>query len=72
MDSIDQEPYDISHWVGTRKCYPIYYYFYVLREAFSESDNPNPIEISRLNAVLIVVCGVTVLLLRIFVFEIPI
>ena len=50
----------------------IYYYFYVLREAFSESDNPNPIEISKLNAVLIVVCGVAVLLLGIFVFQIPI
>jgi len=50
----------------------IYYYFYVLREAFSESDNPNPIEISKLNAVLIVVCGVAVLLLGVFFFQIPI
>ena len=50
----------------------IYYYFYVLREAFSESDNPNPIEISKLNAVLIIGCGAAVLLLGLFYFQIPI
>ena len=50
----------------------VYYYFYVLREAFSESDTPNPIEISKLNAALIIVCGVAVLFLGIFVFQIPI
>ena len=50
----------------------IYYYFYVLREAFSESNDPNPIEITKLNAALIIVCGVAVLLLGLFVWTVPI
>jgi NADH-quinone oxidoreductase subunit N len=50
----------------------VYYYFYVLREAFTDSDSPNPIEITRLNAALIVICGIAVVLLGLFTFTIPI
>jgi NADH-quinone oxidoreductase subunit N len=50
----------------------IYYYFYVLREAFSESNTPNPVEITRLNSFLIIVCGAAVILLGIFVWSVPI
>ena len=50
----------------------IYYYFYLLREAFSESNTPNPFEITKLNAALIIICGAAVILLGIFVWSVPI
>lgn len=50
----------------------VYYYFYVLREAFSESNTPNPFEITKLNAALIIICGAAVILLGIFVWSVPI
>ena len=50
----------------------IYYYFYVVREAFTECEEPNPIIVSKLNASLIIVCGIGVLLLGIFIWNVPI
>ncbi len=50
----------------------VYYYFYVLREAFTESNDPNPIEITGLNSALVIFCGAAVLLLGIFVWSVPI
>lgn len=50
----------------------VYYYFYVVREAFTESENSNPIIINKLNAALIIICGVAVVLLGIFVWDVPI
>jgi NADH-quinone oxidoreductase subunit N len=50
----------------------VYYYFYVLREAFTDSDEPNPILIPFLNAALIIACGIAVVLLGLFTFTIPI
>lgn len=70
--SISQGYLAISIFAIVMAIIGVYYYFYVLRETFSESDNPNPIEISRLNSLLIVVCGVAVLLLGIFVWSVPI
>jgi NADH-quinone oxidoreductase subunit N len=49
----------------------IYYYFYLLREVFTESEVPGPIIVSRLNAALIVVCGVAVVILGIFGWNVP-
>ncbi|MEI8203934.1 MAG: NADH-quinone oxidoreductase subunit N [Bacteroidota bacterium] len=46
----------------------VYYYFYVLREVFTERvDERFPIIITKLNATLIAVCSIAVLLMGIFV-----
>ncbi|MFA5972184.1 MAG: NADH-quinone oxidoreductase subunit N [Lentimicrobiaceae bacterium] len=50
----------------------IYYYFNVVREVFTERDHLKPLIISKLNAALIIVCGVAVVLMGIFVWNIPI
>ena len=50
----------------------IYYYFFVVREVFTDHEQTNPIIVSKLNAALIVVCSVAVVLLGIFVFRLPI
>ncbi len=70
--SISQGYLAISIFAVLMAVIGIYYYFYVLREAFSESNNPTPLEINKLNAALIVVCGAAVLLLGIFVWSVPI
>jgi NADH-quinone oxidoreductase subunit N len=44
----------------------IYYYFFVIREAFTDSDQPKAITVSKINAVLIIVCSVAVIVLGIF------
>ncbi|MCX6239436.1 MAG: NADH-quinone oxidoreductase subunit N [Bacteroidia bacterium] len=50
----------------------IYYYFFVVREVFTETAESNPIIVSKLNAALIIVCGVAVVALGIFVWNVPI
>ncbi len=50
----------------------IYYYFFVVREAYTESEQLGPIVITRLNAVLIVACTAAVVLLGVFVWNLPI
>ena len=50
----------------------IYYYFNVVREVFTEREQPNVIIVSKLNAALIIVCSVAVVLLGIFVWDLPI
>ena len=50
----------------------IYYYFNVVREVFTEREQPNVIIFSKLNAALIIVCSVAVVLLGIFVWDLPI
>jgi len=50
----------------------IYYYFNVVREVFTEREQPSIIIVSKLNAALIIVCGVAVVLLGIFVWNLPI
>jgi len=50
----------------------IYYYFNVVREVFTEREQPEVIIVSKLNAALIIVCSVAVVLLGIFVWRLPI
>ena len=50
----------------------IYYYFNVVREVFTEREQPNVIIVSKLNAALIIICSVAVVLLGIFVWDLPI
>jgi NADH-quinone oxidoreductase subunit N len=44
----------------------VYYYFFVIREAYSESEVSKPVIISRVNAVLIFICTIAVVVLGIF------
>jgi NADH-quinone oxidoreductase subunit N len=50
----------------------IYYYFFVVREIYTESEQLNPIVVTKLNAALIIVCSIGVVLLGIFVWNLPI
>jgi NADH-quinone oxidoreductase subunit N len=50
----------------------IYYYFYVIRELFTDSNHMIPIIVSKINAGLIIVCGVAVIIMGIFVWNLPI
>lgn len=50
----------------------IYYYFNVVREVFTDRDHLEPLVITKLNAGLIIVCGVAVVVMGIFVWHIPI
>jgi NADH:ubiquinone oxidoreductase subunit 2 (subunit N) len=50
----------------------IYYYFNVVREVFTERDHLDPLVISKLNAALIIVCGVAVVVMGIFAWNLPI
>jgi NADH-quinone oxidoreductase subunit N len=50
----------------------VYYYFYVVREAFITGEHEFPMVITKLNAALIVVCSIAVVVLGIFVMKVPI
>ncbi len=50
----------------------VYYYFVVLREVFTEGESSNPIIISKLDATLIFVCGIAVMVLGVFAWNVPI
>jgi len=50
----------------------VYYYFFVIREVFTDSQYSNPIIISKLNAFLIIICGISILVFGIFVWNLPI
>lgn len=50
----------------------IYYYFNVVREVFTDRDHMEPLVITKLNAGLIIVCGVAVVVMGIFVWNLPI
>lgn len=50
----------------------VYYYFYVIREIFTDCEQPNPIIVTRLNAAVIIVCSVAVLVMGIFMLRLPI
>ncbi len=50
----------------------VYYYFFVMREVFTERQQTYPIVVSKINAALIVVCGVAAVLLGIVVWNLPI
>jgi NADH-quinone oxidoreductase subunit N len=50
----------------------IYYYFNVVREVFTDRDHLQELVITRINAGLIIVCGVAVIILGIFAWNLPI
>jgi NADH-quinone oxidoreductase subunit N len=50
----------------------IYYYFNVVREVFTEREHLEPLVITKINAALIIVCGVAVLVMGVFVWNLPI
>jgi len=50
----------------------IYYYFNVVREVYTDRDHLEPLVITKLNAGLIIVCGVAVVVMGIFVWHLPI
>jgi NADH-quinone oxidoreductase subunit N len=50
----------------------VYYYFFVIREIFTDREQANRIVITKLNAALIIGCSIAVMALGIFVFRLPI
>jgi NADH-quinone oxidoreductase subunit N len=50
----------------------VYYYFYVVREVFTDSDHLEPIVITKLNAALIIVCSLAVIVFGVFAWNLPI
>ncbi len=50
----------------------VYYYFAVIREVFTESDHMSPIIVSKINAAIIIVCGIAVLVFGIFVWNLQV
>jgi NADH-quinone oxidoreductase subunit N len=50
----------------------IYYYFFVLREAYTENEKINPIIVTKINAGLIIVCTVAVVVLGLFMWKLPV
>lgn len=50
----------------------VYYYFFVIRELYTDSNHMIPIVVSKINAALIIVCGAAVVLLGIFVWNLTI
>lgn len=50
----------------------VYYYFFVIREIFTDREQPNSIIVSKINGALIIVCTVAVLVMGIFMWRLPI
>lgn len=50
----------------------IYYYFFVIREVFTENEKMNPIIVTKINAGLIIVCTVAVVVLGLFMWKLPV
>ncbi|HEY3372800.1 MAG TPA: NADH-quinone oxidoreductase subunit N [Prolixibacteraceae bacterium] len=50
----------------------VYYYFFMIREIYTEREPIFPIVVSKINAGLIIGCGLAAVLLGIFVWNIPI
>ena len=70
--SISQGYLSISIFAILMAIIGIYYYFFLVREVFTECDHHNPILVSKLNAALIIGCTAAVLIFGIFVLNIPI
>jgi NADH-quinone oxidoreductase subunit N len=45
----------------------VYYYFMVMREAYTEGEYEFPVIVSKLNALVILICGIGVIALGIFI-----
>jgi len=50
----------------------VYYYFFVIREIFTDREQTNRIVISKINGALIVVCSIAVMAMGIFMWRLPI
>ena len=50
----------------------VYYYFFVIREIFTDRTQANSIVLSKLNAALIIFCSIAVVTMGIFVWRLPI
>jgi NADH-quinone oxidoreductase subunit N len=50
----------------------VYYYFFVIREIFTDRERTNPIIITKINGALIIVCTIAVIIMGIFMWNIPI
>jgi NADH-quinone oxidoreductase subunit N len=50
----------------------VYYYFFVIREIFTDREQANRLIISKINGALIVVCSIAVLAMGIFMWRLPI
>jgi len=50
----------------------VYYYFFVIREIFTDREQQNRIVLSRLNGALIIGCSIAVVILGIFMWRLPI
>jgi len=70
--SISQGYLGISIFAILMAVVGIYYYFNVVREVFTDRDHLEPLVITRLNAGLIIACGVAVIVMGIFVWHLPI
>jgi NADH-quinone oxidoreductase subunit N len=70
--SISQGYLAISIFAILMAIIAVYYYFFVIREVFTESEHQYPIIVSKLNAALIIACGVAVVVMGIFVWNLPI
>jgi NADH-quinone oxidoreductase subunit N len=70
--SISQGYLGISVFAILMAVIGVYYYFFVIREVFTEYEIPNKVVVTSINASLIVVCSVAVVLMGIFVWQLPI
>lgn len=70
--SISQGYLGISIFAILMAVVGIYYYFYVIRELFTDSNHMIPIIVGKINAGLIIVCGVAVVIMGIFVWNLSI
>jgi NADH-quinone oxidoreductase subunit N len=50
----------------------VYYYFYVIREVFTDGEHEFPMIVSKLNATIIVICAIAVIFLGVFLCKVPI
>jgi len=50
----------------------VYYYFFVIREIFTDREQANRFIVSKINGALIVVCSIAVLAMGIFMWRLPI
>jgi NADH-quinone oxidoreductase subunit N len=70
--SISQGYLGISIFAILMAVIGVYYYFFVIREVYTEREQTYPIVVSKINAALIVVCGVAAVLLGVVVWRLPI
>lgn len=70
--SISQGYLSISIFAILMAVIGVYYYFFVIREAYTGHETVNPIIVTKLNAGLIIACGVAIIAFGIFVWKLPV